>query len=205
MDVVMSPWFIPGVVAVVGMLTVLALTIRAFTRRPGASRNRRAKKQVHMACTICSQDLTISRDSLRALENIEMGMAIRSDPTLSGRKLAEYTCLNCGSAHCFATDEKEPVWVGVNLYQPETKGTRCLECHGAVRVPPWAPGVYDERLDEVPVLNDAYGMICPRCDSVLCAGCCKKTARNHPDKGLLVCPRCHRGPVDRFFTPQYMG
>jgi hypothetical protein len=199
-----SPISAALIVLSVGSLVVAVLTMRGFlTRRTSGAPA--ATKRLQFSCTICSRDLAIRRDDLRILSGPEMGLAVRADPQLAGRKLGEYACPNCEAAHCFTLDEKVPVWVGVNLYVPEQKGTRCLECRNPVRVPPWSPGQYDGNVASAPSMDRDYGLICPRCQSVVCVGCSEDHAQKHPDKGNLVCPRCHRGPIDRFFHPEFEG
>ena len=46
---------------------------------------------------------------------MEVGLAVRIEPELAGRKLAEYICPHCEADHCFAIDRGQPEWVGVIL------------------------------------------------------------------------------------------
>ena len=131
----------------------------------------------------------------------EVALVVRSAPNVRTHSLAEYVCPYCGASHCFIVDGARPEWVGANLYTPETKTGRCQQCRKALHAPPWGVGQYDGRLKEAPFLRPDYGLVCPFCKSVICVECAERTSRNRTADGALICPRCHRQPVDRVFHP----
>lgn len=195
-------WLPPLACAGIGTAIVLLLTARA------RAKERRAKTAhvvrgatIQMTCGMCHKQLVIPAPDMRLLTNVEMALSVRVLPELTGRKLAEYVCPYCEASHCFAVDRRKPEWVGVNLYSPHTKAARCLDCGKVLRTPPWAPGTYDGRLRDAPYLDPDYGLVCSRCQAVVCVDCTVKATRNRTKDGSFVCPRCARTPVDRTFHP----
>lgn len=209
----LSTWFFPLMVAIFGTGIVVGLTLRARGGAPRASAPRarvsnpsdggRAAggKIVQMACTICHKQLVINPVELRPLTAVELALSVRSLPDLAGRKLAEYVCPYCESAHCFNVDRSVPLWVGANLYSPQTRTARCQECGKRLVPPPWPPGTYDGRLREAPDLHQDYGLVCSRCHAVVCVSCTTNATRNRTKDGSLVCPRCMRTPVNKVYHP----
>jgi hypothetical protein len=209
----LSTWFFPLLIAVFGMGIVITLTLRARGGEPAASARRASvpeqsdtgrvpgTKIVQIACTICHKQLVINPVELRPLTPVELALSVRSVPDLAGRKLAEYVCPYCESAHCFNVDRRVPLWVGVNLYSPQTKTARCQECGKRLLPPPWPPGAYDGRLREAPDLHQDYGLVCSRCDAVVCVSCTLNATRNRTKDGSFVCPRCMRTPVNKMYHP----
>ena len=76
-------------------------------------------------------------------------------------------------------------WPG--LPAPPTPGASAL-----------APGTYDGKLDQAPMLASDYGLCCSRCGAACCVACCAKLTRAK-DVKIYVCPRCCRPAADRLF------
>ena len=111
----------------------------------------------------------------------------------------EYVCPYCEAAHCFSTDERDPVWLGVNLYTPQARTNHCAECRRPLRRPPWRPGVYDGRLAAAPHIPPDVGLVCSKCGAVCCVACCRDVTRKRTKDGSLLCPRCGRGPLETVY------
>ena len=54
-------------------------------------------------------------------------------------------------------------------------------------------------LAKCPELLPEYGLVCDRCGVVCCVECCIKVTKNRLENGGLLCPRCVRGPLYKFF------
>lgn len=180
-----------------GIALVVWLALRP--KRKPRSRVPLGTRSIEMACHICQRELAFTKNDMVLLSGPEMALAVRAAPGMVGRTLAEYVCPHCEAAHCFIVDAHEPVWIGTNLYEPQSMGARCFECRKPLKKPPWAVGAYDGRLREAPQLLPDYGLVCPRCWAVCCVACCKKATRNRAKGDALVCPRCFRHPVDKVF------
>ncbi len=194
--------FIPPLIcAAIGTAIVIVLTLRAKAQESSKTvRSVYATNTVEQQCNICQKQMVIPAADLVPLQSVEMALCVRAIPALMGRKMAEYNCPYCEAVHCFTVDKRTPEWVGVNLYSPQAKGTRCLNCSKPLKVAPWGEGAYNKRLQEAPLQPD-YGLVCSKCDAVVCVACSVDSTRNRTKDGTLVCPRCFRPSVDRTYHP----
>lgn len=191
----------PLVCAAIGTAIVIVLTMRAKAQSSSKTvRGVYATNTVEQQCNVCQKQMVIPAADLVPLQSVEMALCVRSIPALMGRKMAEYTCPYCEAVHCFTVDKRTPEWVGANLYSPQTKGTRCLNCSKPLKVAPWGEGAYNKRLQEAPLQPD-YGLVCSKCDAVVCVACSVDATRNRTKDGTFVCPRCFRPSVDRTYHP----
>ena len=191
----------PLVCAAIGTVIVIVLTMRAKAQQTSKTvRGVYATNTVEQQCNVCQKQMVIPAADLVPLQSVEMALCVRTMPALMGRKLAEYTCPYCEAVHCFTVDKRTPEWVGANLYSPQTKGTRCLNCSKPLKIAPWGEGAYNKRLQEAPLQPD-YGLVCSKCDAVVCVACTVDATRNRTKDGTFVCPRCFRPYVDRTYHP----
>ena len=192
-------WILPATAALallgVGGVVWLAMYLRCRASAPVRS----SAKVVAMACTVCREDLLFPTEDLVPLSPPEQALAVRVQPDVLGKRLAEYVCPHCEAAHCFATKGRRVEWIGVNLYEPQTKSAHCVQCKVLLRAPDWAPGRYDGRLHKAPGLEPDHGLVCPLCGAVCCVRCCRDATRNRTEDGSLKCPRCSRHPVDKVY------
>jgi hypothetical protein len=195
---------LPSEQIVAGIVLLLGLFVVVFWARKGRARRgdaRREKGVVTKNCDICRRDMVFHRDDLVVLSPVEKGLAVRGDPSVHGKNLREYVCPYCEATHLFSVDGKEPVWAGVNLYGPQELTANCRECGKRLRRPPWPKGEYDGHLQQVKPLEKDYGLHCERCGAVCCVKYCQVMTRNLTEDGSLLCPRCTRGPLAKFFHP----
>ncbi len=188
-------------VAALGVIAVLFVALRMRPRRVRVAVQARTNSPHNLTCEVCQQELIFAPNALVPISSVEIGLVARTHPKLAGRKLFEYVCPHCESSHTFIVEGGRPQWVGVNLYQPQVKTTRCQECRKPLRRPPWPAGTHDGRVHEIPDLDDGLGLVCSRCGSVCCVECCRKATRTRTPDRTFLCPRCARGPVDRLFHP----
>jgi hypothetical protein len=196
-----TAWAFPAALVffLVGTLLVLYMTRRG---RPVASDSDMEQSTAQeRICSVCRQALIFDRSELEPLIHAEMALAVSADPSLIGKKLAEYVCPYCDAAHCFVVDGADPTWVGANFSEPQDKGRLCLECRTPLRTPSWAKGAYDGNLDGTPQQQADHGLVCRFCKSICCLQCCEANTRNRTQDGSLLCPRCFRGPMNQFFHP----
>ncbi|MDZ4859586.1 MAG: hypothetical protein SGI88_11445 [Candidatus Hydrogenedentes bacterium] len=193
-------WLPPLLCAIIGTAIVLVLTKRARAAEGKNYQAVHARNTVELSCSNCQKQMVVTAAELQPLQSVEIGLSVRDNPSLAGRKLAEYTCPYCDAIHCFTVDKRTPEWVGANLYSPQTKGTRCLNCSKPLRTAPWGEGAYNKRLNEAPLQPD-YGLQCSRCNAVVCVQCTIDATRNRTKDGSFICPRCFRSPVDRTYHP----
>lgn len=191
----------PLICAIVGTAIVVVLTMRAKANagKP-ATQPMTAQNVVRTSCPTCQRSLTIAPGDLQLLRGVELALCVRDNPKLGGRQLAEHICPHCEATLIFAVDVRTPEFVGANMFSPQTKGTRCLNCGKALRVAPWGEAAYYKRLHEAPLEPD-YGLVCSKCNAVVCVACTIDATRNRTKDGSFVCPRCFRSPVDRTFHP----
>ncbi len=188
-------WFVlPVTVAVAcgGAALVLLLVGRGRSSKGTGG----AGRAMEMECSVCQKHLIFNRDDLFTITPTEIALVVRTQPTLVGKKLYEYVCPYCEASHCFVIERGNAQWVAVNSYNPQAVTTKCMECGKPFQRPPWAKGLYDEKLQMAPQLRDEYGMICSRCGSRCCVSCCRKATPR--DTLPFHCPRCQRSPVDKF-------
>lgn len=191
----------PLICAAIGTVIVIVLTMRAKAQQTSKTvRGVYATNTVEQQCKVCQKQMVIPAADLVPLQSVEMALCVRAIPALMGRKMAEYSCPYCEAVHCFTVDKRTPEWVGANLYSPQTKGTRCLNCSKPLKIAPWGEGAYDKRLQEAPLQPD-YGLVCSKCDAVVCVACSVDATRNRTKDGTFMCPRCFRPYVDRTYHP----
>ncbi|MCC6155650.1 MAG: hypothetical protein IT367_17905 [Candidatus Hydrogenedentes bacterium] len=191
----------PLICAAIGTVIVIVLTMRAKAQQTSKTvRGVYATNTVEQQCNVCQKQMVIPAADLVPLQSVEMALCVRAIPALMGRKMAEYSCPYCEAVHCFTVDKRTPEWVGANLYSPQTKGTRCLNCSKPLKIAPWGEGAYDKRLQEAPLQPD-YGLVCSKCDAVVCVACSVDATRNRTKDGTFMCPRCFRPYVDRTYHP----
>lgn len=183
-----------------GMIVTWALRSRPGTAGGGAA-GIRGRGSLQMPCTSCNRPLMIAREELVPLSRPEIALCVRVKPELTGMNLAEYVCPYCDASHCLAVSKRTIEWVGANLYSPHHGAARCMDCGKLLRTPPWPRGTYDGHLKEAPSLLPDYGLVCSKCQAVVCVACTEKATRNRTKDGSFVCPRCFRSPVDRCYHP----
>ena len=181
------------------MLVVLLSVRVRFS--PGKRKKQRHMQRgtIEMRCSVCQRRLVFHRGELEPLSPPELALAVRANRSMAGRRLAEYVCPHCEAAHCFATEGRDPVWLGVNLYEPQVFSNHCRECKRPLRRPRWPRGAYDGRLSEIRDLAPDLGLVCPHCKAVCCVACCEDATRKRTKDGSLLCPRCFRGPVETIY------
>ncbi len=191
-------WAIPAA-AGFGACLVLVLLIVGVRARPKSTKRPAQRGSFELICNNCQHKLVISMQDMRPLEGSEIGLAVRAIPQIVGRKLADYVCPYCEADHCFAIESGRPEWVGANLYSPQKQGSQCMECRKYLQRPPWPKGQYKGRVLEAPDVSPDYGLVCSRCGATCCVACVKDATRNRTKDGSLLCPRCHRSPVDEYY------
>ena len=152
-------------------------------------------------CEVCGEQTIVARESIHALSSAEKALVVRECAAGLGKNMAEYVCPSCDASHCFALQANDVVFLGVNLYEGQKFGARCVECQAKLTKPTWAPGRYDGDIRSAPGEVDSLGLVCPRCSAVCCVACCKGVTRNRTPDGSYLCPRCFRGPQTTFFHP----
>jgi ssDNA-binding Zn-finger/Zn-ribbon topoisomerase 1 len=192
-------WVVPLAVGVGGAFVVVQLALHQ--RGPRSGRRGSRSGTIDLPCSVCQKELVFTSSELTKLSGAEVALVVRSVPRARTRSVAEYVCPHCEASHYFLVDGAKPEWIGANLYTPETKTGRCQQCRKALHAPAWGQGQYDGRLKEAPFLRPDYGLVCPFCKSVICVECAERTSHNRTADGALICPRCHRQPVDRVFHP----
>jgi hypothetical protein len=149
-------------------------------------------------CVTCGTSLSARLEKLRLLSPQERGLIVCEHPHLTGAVLAELVCASCGAAHCFVVRGRKPEYVGTDIFAPQTRTSKCLDCHQTLERPNWQVDTYIGNLSDAP-LRPRIGLICSRCGGVSCVECCRKATRNRTTDGSFLCPRCFRGPVDKVY------
>lgn len=193
-------WVGPAGVAMAGIAVVAALTVRARNRSEPESSGRPRRGAVEIICSACGHNLIIAPDQLTPLPAVEVALVARAEPKAASRKLAEYLCPHCESAHCFLVDTKPPTWLGANLYEPQTATAHCQECGVLLKPAPWQAGANQEPLPETSWLEADHGLVCPYCKTRVCVQCARINTRKRTPDGSFMCPRCRRFPVDTLYT-----
>lgn len=184
-------------------LTGLGLLWYALTGRgkTAGAFNRNRDGSFHAVCAVCAAAAEVRADALVRLSSAEKALVVRENPSALGKDLLEYICPHCDASHCFSADRGSVELIGVNLYEGQQFQVLCKECRKTLESPPWPAGTYDGRLREAPGDISSLGVVCPFCGATSCVGCCTSITRNRTGDGSLLCPRCYRGPVERFFHP----
>lgn len=150
-------------------------------------------------CAHCGDQTLIGPETLHALSASEKALVVRERHEVVGKNLMEYVCRTCDAAHCFIVSPSAVVYLGANFYEGQRVGARCAECQRGLVSPPWSPGEFDGKVDSAPAPIGDYGLVCPHCGAVCCVSCCNSVTRRRTKDGTLLCPRCFRGPLERFF------
>lgn len=195
----MSYWLlvIPVTLLVCGLGLSIVLGFYFFAQRSPKRKKSKATSVLDMDCTICHKTLVIDRAGLAVPSPTEQALVVSSRPSVLGRALGEYRCPYCDALHYFLTDGPLK-WVLANAYEPQMVTNNCKECNTRLKKPGWSMGMYDGAIDDAPDLLPSHGLVCSRCDAVSCVACCRDFTRNRTKDGSLLCPRCGRGPIDRF-------
>jgi hypothetical protein len=178
--------------AVLGFLLLAVLTRRS--KRTGAG-----NRVIEMECSSCQKTLIIHPGEMTAMSPAEVALVVSVRPHVVGRTLGEYRCPYCDADHCFVTEGWPPEYVTSNAYESQAITAHCTQCEKSLRKPGWAAGNADQNALANPDLGDDHGLVCSRCDAVCCVRCCHDATRNRTEDGSLLCPRCHRGPVEKVF------
>lgn len=178
--------------AALGAAAVLLWARSRMRRAQGPAAGSRGV--IEMRCGHCQHTMIAPVEQLVPLSPPELALAVRVRPEWVKRKLSEYICPHCASAHVFAVDVSPPAYLGEDLYTPKTRGNRCMECGKALQRPAWAKGEHDNNLKDAPLSMD-HGLECQFCKSVFCYECAERVSRTRKKDGSLICPRCFRHPV----------
>lgn len=190
-------WVLPLTVAFGAIFSAAVVWI---ARRPPPEAPARTRRGHHeFSCSKCGAALSFALSQTRDLNSFERALAVRERPDLAGHRLVEYSCPDCGAAHCYLSRGRKIAWIGANLYQPYEGGATCAECKKSLTTPPWDAGRYDGNLDGAPELSSGYGLVCQKCRAICCIECCEKCTKNRTRDGSLMCPRCFRPPMAVFF------
>lgn len=149
-------------------------------------------------CVTCGTTLPARPGHLRPMTAQERGLIVCEHPELSGAPLAELACPACGALHCFVVRGKQTHYVGTDIFAPQTRTSKCLDCGQPLARPGWPPD-RDPGNPGAASLPPNIGLICSRCGGVSCVACCRNATRNRTQDGSFLCPRCFRGPVDRVY------
>lgn len=199
-----TPTLVLAVAAISGLGMTLCLGTAlwlALRQQNGPPQPVVRRNAMVFTCCICRRQSEVAKSALIPLSAPEKALAVREIPAVGGRPLAEYICSYCESSHCFAIDRSRPEWVGVNLYTPQTKTTRCQECGKPLVGPAPAKVACGEHNRGIPDLPRDCGLICAFCGAICCVACCLGMTRKRTSDGSLMCPRCRRQPVSRVFYP----
>ena len=187
--------------AAAGTGIVVTWALRSRPAASGGVSGRPGRNALQMPCTSCNRPLMIGREELVPLSKPEVALCVRVKPELTGKNLAEYVCPYCEASHCLSVTKRGLEWVGANLYSPHRGAARCMDCGKFLRTPPWPKGTYDGRLQEAPNLLPDHGLVCSKCQAIVCVDCTQRATRNRTKDGTFVCPRCFRSPVDKTYHP----
>lgn len=152
-----------------------------------------------MVCTVCGAPAEVSQSALATLSPAEKALVVRERPSVIGQNLVEFACPGCDASHCYGVRRNTMTLIGVNLYQGQHFQTNCKECQKPIARPPWRAGAFDGHVDGAPGDLSNLGLQCSLCGAICCVDCCKRSTRNRRSDGALLCPRCFRGPNDRFY------
>jgi hypothetical protein len=192
---------IGAVLLMLGMAVMISRGATASARSGAVTRSRNRDGTFAHTCEICGDQTLVSAESLHHLSSEEKALAVREQNAALGKELVEYVCRSCDASHCFALEDGRVVFMGVNLYEGQQYGTRCVECQRKLVAPPWSPGYYDGRVASAPGPRSGLGLSCEPCGAICCVDCCEDFTRNRTKDRSLLCPRCSRGPLTAFFHP----
>lgn len=197
----MPPIEIIVIASAMVILALIAFRLTWLTISPPANpgeitRNRDGS--FSMTCAVCAEPSEVSSESLATLSSAEKALVVRERPNVIGQNLVEFACPVCDASHCYQARRNSMLYVGVNLYQGQHFQTNCKECQKRIVRPPWRDGAFDGKVEQAPGDIANLGLQCPLCGAICCVDCCKRATRNRTTDGTLLCPRCFRGPNDRF-------
>jgi hypothetical protein len=196
----LSTWALPGALLAAAGATVIYWQVHRAAK-PRKAPPISEPKAITVRCSVCDHAIVFTVDQLAPLSAPETGLVVSARPEVVGKKLYDYVCPHCETSHCFTVNKKKPEWIGENMYQPEVKGARCMECKKPLKAPPWPRGTYDDRFSEVPHLEGDTGLECTRCDAIACATCAKANTLESTFNGAYRCCRCSRMSLDKIFHP----
>lgn len=199
----LGPWILPitGIVALIGGCVVMWVAWRVQEATDPAAPRVRSGNILEFECSECQQMLVIPPDAYTKLSGAEVALVVGGKPRLAGRKLGEYVCPHCEASHYFTIDRTPPVWVGANLYAPQTKSNNCLECRKRVRPPQWTANPEQDNVLGDEDLRPDYGLVCSRCGALCCVACVAQFSRQDVRTAGARCPRCGRGPIEQLYRP----
>jgi len=173
-----------------------------YLRRPSARPKAEAGgAAIEENCRACRKVMVLHRNTLSMLTAAEKGLAVSARPDLRGKALGRFVCPYCDAAHYYIVERSQLTFAGTNFYEPQDHGAVCMACQKPLVTPPWPESAYDGRVDDAPVKSPDHGLICSRCHAVCCVACCEAVTKGNARAEGLICPRCGRRPVDRFFYP----
>ena len=191
----MGPLVLPIAIVLAAVCILVVLTPRLMRAGKGDLEARRSHE---MRCTVCQQPLVIAPGQFETISGPEVALVVRESTKVEGRPLAGYRCPYCEAFHVFAMDANPPEWIIANPFEAQAATNHCMECRSRLLRPPWPKGQFDGRVEEAEGLLPKHGLVCSRCESICCVACCKDATRGRTEDGSLLCPRCHRGPIDTF-------
>lgn len=192
---------IAGTAVFAGVAIAVAVRMLRLMRGGDAPLLRNRDGSFNTACAVCGARADVRPESLARLSAAEKALVVRERPEAIGKNLVEFVCPECDAAHCFSLGRASMQLIGVNLYEGQHFQVQCKECRKPLEPPPWPLGAYDGAVNEAPGELDDFGLQCPFCGAVTCVACCRTTTRNRTGDGSLLCPRCYRGPLERFYHP----
>lgn len=178
------------------VLRLAWLTLRSPKRHGEIALNRDGS--FAMVCKCCGEAAEVAAKALTPLSSAEKALVVRERPSVVGQHLVEFACPACDASHCYNLRRQVMTFVGVNLYQGQHFQANCKECGRPVVAPPWRPGAFDGSIDAAPGDISRFGLVCRHCGAICCVPCCTDATRNRTADRTLLCPRCFRGPNDRF-------
>ncbi len=178
------------------VLSAIVLVVIVLQNRP-AGQSDATINEAH--CSACERPMVFRMEDLSMLSPPEVALVVRQHKNFAGAKMAEYICPYCETAHCYAVLRSGLHFLGTDLYSPALARVKCQECRKPLQRPSWPKGAFDLKIDDAPGLGANHGLVCSRCQSVICYECTQKATRGRTKDGSLLCPRCFRGPVDRFW------
>lgn len=156
---------------------------------------------IALQCSVCGARSVAGAIDLTRLSPAEKALVARERPDTVGQDLVEFNCPHCDASHCFRAERNQLTFVGSNFYQAQRHQASCRECQRALAAPPWTAGAYDGDLAGAPGNISHLGLECHHCGALCCVACSRDATRNRTADGSLLCPRCFRGPLGRFWHP----
>lgn len=197
----MPPIEVVVIASAMAILALIAIRLTWLTLNPPADPGEimlNRDGSFSTVCAVCGEPAEVSSGNLTTLSSAEKALVVRERPNVIGQNLVEFACPTCDASHCYNARRKSLVYVGVNLYQGQHFQTNCKECQKRILQPPWRDRAFDGKVEQAPGDLTDLGLKCALCGAICCVDCCKRATRNRTSDGTLLCPRCFRGPNDRF-------